>query len=52
MKSRSHNLLAWIPHLFLFYKEKVFRKLLPIIIFMIVYAVIIAYFLKRPPAII
>lgn len=47
MKSRSHNLLAWIPHLFLFYKEKVFRKLLPIIIFMFVYAVIIAYFFEK-----
>ncbi|CAM2923778.1 Predicted membrane protein [Legionella steigerwaltii] len=47
MKLRTHNLLTWIPHLFLFYKEKVFRKLLPITIFIIIYAVIIASFFEN-----
>lgn len=47
MKLKSHNLLTWVPHLFLFYKEKVFRKLLPITIIIILYAVIIAYFFEN-----
>lgn len=47
MKPRSHNLLTWVPHLFLFYKEKVFRKLLPIIFIIIIYAVIIACFFEN-----
>ncbi|MCW8471446.1 bestrophin family ion channel [Fluoribacter gormanii] len=47
MKLRSHNLLTWVPHLFLFYKEKVFRKLLPITIIIILYAVIIACFFEN-----
>lgn len=46
MKKRSHNLLTWVPHLFLFYKEKVFRKLMPISIVLILYAVFIAYFFE------
>ncbi|ARB93733.1 bestrophin family protein [Legionella longbeachae] len=46
MKQRSHNLLTWVPHLFLFYKEKVFRKLLPVSIVIILYAVFIAYFFE------
>ena len=44
MKQRSHNLLTWIPHIFLFYKEKVFRKLLPITGIIIIYALLISYF--------
>lgn len=47
MKQRSHDLLTWIPHLFLFYKEKVFRKLLPITAVIIVYAILIAYFFQN-----
>ncbi|CEK09941.1 bestrophin family protein [Legionella hackeliae] len=47
MKLRSYNLLTWIPHLFLFYKEKVFRKLLPIMAIIIIYAVLIAYFFEN-----
>ncbi|KTD69137.1 MULTISPECIES: bestrophin family protein [Legionella] len=47
MKLRTHNLLTWIPHLFLFYKEKVFRKLLPITIVVTIYAVIIACFFEN-----
>lgn len=43
---RTHNLLTWVHHLFLFYKEKVFRKLLPITIIIVVYAELILYFLK------
>jgi ion channel-forming bestrophin family protein len=43
-KMRSHNLLTWIPHLFLFYKEKVFRKLLPIMLVLAAYEVLVAYF--------
>ncbi|KTD09113.1 Bestrophin, RFP-TM, chloride channel [Legionella gratiana] len=46
MKKRSHNLLTWVPHLFLFYKEKVFRKLMPISVVLILYAVFIAYFFE------
>ena len=47
MKLKSYNLLTWVPHLFLFYKEKVFRKLLPITVIIILYAVIIACFFKN-----
>ncbi|HHF7353297.1 TPA: bestrophin family ion channel [Legionella anisa] len=46
MNLRSHNLLTWVHHLFLFYKEKVFRKLLPITIIIVVYAEIILYFFE------
>lgn len=41
MQKKSYKLLAWVPHLFLFYKEKVFRKLLPIMGVITVYAIII-----------
>lgn len=44
MRLKSHNLLTWIPHIFLFYKEKVFQKLLPITGVIILYALIISYF--------
>ncbi|MGM9454710.1 bestrophin family ion channel [Legionella bozemanae] len=44
---RSHNLLTWVHHLFLFYKEKVFRKLLPITLIIVVYAEIILYFFEN-----
>ncbi|MCE0724457.1 MULTISPECIES: bestrophin family ion channel [Legionella] len=44
---RSHNLLTWVHHLFLFYKENVFRKLLPITIVIVVYAEIILYFFEN-----
>ncbi|MBI2785457.1 MAG: hypothetical protein HYX60_03775 [Legionella longbeachae] len=47
MKRRSYNLLTWLPHLFLFYKEKVFRKLLPVTIIIILYAIIIASFFEN-----
>lgn len=47
MKLKSHNLLTWVPHLFLFYKEKVFRKLLPIMIIIVIYAILIAYFFEN-----
>jgi len=48
MKLKTHNLIAWVPHLFLFYKEKVFRKLFPITIVVVIYAVLIAYFFENP----
>jgi putative membrane protein len=48
MTIKSHNLLTWVPHLFLFYKEKVFRKLLPIIAVITLYAVLIGFFVKLP----
>ncbi|KTD40480.1 bestrophin family protein [Legionella parisiensis] len=44
---RTHNLVTWAHHLFLFYKEKVFRKLLPITIVIVVYAEIILYFFEN-----
>ncbi|EHL32817.1 bestrophin family protein [Legionella drancourtii] len=47
MKLKSHNLLTWVPHLFLFYKEKVFRKLLPIMMIIVIYAILIAYFFEN-----
>jgi len=43
MKLKSYNLLTWVPHLFLFYKEKVFRKLFPIMSIITVYAFLIVY---------
>lgn len=47
MRPRAHHLLTWIPHIFLFYKEKVFRKLLPITIIVILYAIVIADFFSN-----
>jgi putative membrane protein len=47
MKLKSHNLLTWVPHLFLFYKEKVFRKLIPIMIIVILYAILIGDFFEK-----
>lgn len=43
MKRKSYNLEAWVPHLFLFYQEKVFRKLVPIMSVIALYAIIIVY---------
>lgn len=47
MKLKSHNLLTWVPHLFLFYKEKVFRKLLPITFIVVAYAVAISFLFEN-----
>lgn len=47
MKLKSYNLLTWIPHILLFYRDKVFRKLLPITAVIVLYAVIIAYFFEN-----
>ncbi len=44
MKLKSHHLLTWIPHLFLFYKERVFRKLLPIMLILAAYEIVVAIF--------
>lgn len=44
MTEKSHNLLSWVPHLFLFYREKVFRKLLPIMAVITLYAILIGLF--------
>lgn len=46
MSKRSHNLLTWVPHLFLFYKERVFRKLMPIMAVITIYAALIGIFCK------
>ncbi|KTD56454.1 bestrophin family ion channel [Legionella shakespearei] len=43
MGKKTHNLLTWVPHLFLFYKEKVFRKLLPIMVVLTVYEILIGF---------
>lgn len=47
MKRRSHHLITWVHHLFWFYEEKVFRKLLPIMLVIILYAVVITYFFEN-----
>ncbi|MDR3503378.1 MAG: bestrophin family ion channel [Legionella sp.] len=47
MKLKSYNLLTWVPHLFLFYQEKVFRKLLPIIAIVTIYAILILCFFEN-----
>lgn len=47
MTKKTHDLRTWVPHLFLFYKEKVFRKLLPIMLVIIVYATLISVFFKN-----
>ncbi|HCA89514.1 MAG: hypothetical protein CMF38_02800 [Legionellaceae bacterium] len=44
MPKKSYDLLTWIPHLLLFYKEKVFRKLLPIMVIITLYEFIIGFF--------
>jgi putative membrane protein len=44
MAKKSYNLLTWVPHLFLFYKERVFRKLLPIMVIMTVYEILVGLF--------
>ena len=41
MAKKSYKLLTWVPHLFLFYKERVFRKLLPIMIVLTLYEIIV-----------
>lgn len=41
MAKRSYNLLTWVPHLFLFYKERVFRKLLPVMVVITLYEILI-----------
>lgn len=46
MTKKSHNLWAWLPHLFLFYKERVFRKLTPVMFVLVIYAAIIAISFK------
>jgi putative membrane protein len=48
MKLKTHNLLAWIPYLFLFYQERVFRKLLPITSIIAIYAIVIVYVDRIP----
>lgn len=47
MNKRTHDLLTWVPHLFLFYKEKVFRKLLPIMLVVTLYEILIGFFLTH-----
>lgn len=47
MAKKSHNLLTWVPHLFLFYKERVFRKLMPIMVVLTLYAIIIGLFFRN-----
>lgn len=47
MKLKSYNLLTWVPHLFLFYKEKVFKKLLPITVIVTMYAILILCFFEN-----
>lgn len=41
MAKRSYNLLTWVPHLFLFYKERVFRKLLPVMVIITLYEILV-----------
>ncbi|STX61800.1 bestrophin family ion channel [Legionella moravica] len=47
MSKKSHILLAWVPHLFLFYKEKVFKKLMPIMLVLTAYAIVIGIWFKN-----
>ncbi|MFA5959223.1 MAG: bestrophin family ion channel [Tatlockia sp.] len=47
MNYKSHDLLTWVHHLFLFYKDKVFRKLIPIMLVIIIYASTIAHFFEH-----
>lgn len=44
MPKQSHILTTWVPHLFLFYKEKVFKTLIPIMLVLAVYALLIGFF--------
>lgn len=48
MAKKADKLITWIPHLFLFYKEKVFRKLMPIMLIVTIYAVLIGLFFNNP----
>ncbi len=41
MAKKAYNLLTWAPHLYLFYKERVFRKLLPIMVVITVYEILV-----------
>ncbi|WP_298628165.1 bestrophin family ion channel [uncultured Legionella sp.] len=47
MAKKSHILLTWVPHLFLFYKEKVFKKLMPIMLVLTLYAIVIGTFFQN-----
>lgn len=49
MKLKAHHLISWIPHLFLFYKERVFRKLLPIMLILIIYEILVAIVYPHGP---
>lgn len=40
---QTHNLRTWLLHLVFFYREKVFRKLIPIMTVLAVYAIVIVY---------
>lgn len=40
MHKKSYDVLAWVPHLLLFYKEKVFRKLMPIMLIITAYGIL------------
>jgi putative membrane protein len=40
---QTHNLRTWLLHLVFFYREKVFRKLIPIMTVLAIYAIVIVY---------
>lgn len=44
---KAQNMSTWFLHLFLFYKEKIFRQLIPIMAVIAVYALAVVYFDKN-----
>ncbi len=44
---KAQNMSTWLLHLFLFYKEKIFRQLIPIMVVIAVYALVVVYFDKN-----
>lgn len=44
---KAQNMSTWLLHLFLFYKEKIFRQLIPIMVVIGIYALVVVYFDKN-----
>ncbi len=44
---KAQNMSTWLLHLFLFYKEKIFRQLIPIMVVIAIYALVVVYFDKN-----
>ena len=44
---KAHNVSTWWLHIFLFYREQIFRKVFPIMVFLAIYALVIVFVEKN-----